>query len=258
MINLDDTHNDALLVKSVGKAFRVLDTFDQFNSQQTLAQIAVRADLDRSAAQRFTHTLLELGYLTRTNDKAYELSAKTLNFAYNYTRSSKIIQRAHPYLLHLNRTTGETISLTSFDGTQIIYIARYLSQNTIDNDVIVGSRLPTYCTAAGWVYMANMSDSDIMTILDRSDLRAYTSKTIYEKNRIFQIVNETRSRGFSTADEQVYSNDLALAVPITDNSGKAVGAVVLAASNLRYNQDALIKQFMPLMMSTTRSISQNL
>lgn len=258
MINQDDATKDSLLVKSVGKAFRVLDTFDQFNSQQTLAQITARADLDRSAAQRFAHTLLELGYLVRTKDKAFELSSKTLSFAYNYTRSNRLIQRAHPYLLHLNRTTGETISLTVRDGTQIIYIARYLSQNTIDNDVIVGSRLPAYCTAAGWVYMAHMPDSEIVTILNRSDLQAYTPKTICDVDNVFKKVNETRTRGFAIADEQVFSNDLALSMPITDKSDGAVGAITLAASNLRYSQETLIKEFMPLIMSTSRSISQNL
>lgn len=254
----DDKVKDSLLVKSVGKAFLVMDTFDQFNSQQSLAEITKRTGLDRSAAQRFTHTLLKLGYLTRTKDKTFELSAKSLSIAYNFTRSNILIQRAHPYLLHLNRATDETISLAICDGTQITYISRYLSHHTIDTDVIVGSRLPTYCTAAGWVYMAGMSDSEITKTIDRSDLHAYTSKTVCDPTQIFKMVNETRTRGFAIADEQVFLNDLALSAPIVDKTGTIVGAVILAASTLRYNQDTLIKKFMPLIMSTTRSISQNL
>lgn len=254
----DDKSKDALLVKSVGKAFQVLDTFDQFNSQQTLSQIAKRTGLDRSAAQRFTHTLLKLGYLTRTKSKAFELSPKTLSIAYNFTRSNNLIQRSHPYLLHLNRATGETISLAVCEGTQIIYISRYLSHHTIDTDVIVGSRLPTYCTAAGWVYLAGMSDSEITQIIDRSDLRAYTSKTVCDPAQIFRAVNETRMHGFAMADEQVFLNDLALSAPIIDETGAIVGAVILAASSLRYSRDNLIKEYMPLIMSTTRSISQSL
>lgn len=257
MVKSDDEQNDPMIVRAVEKAFRVLETFDSLNSHQTLTQLARRAGIDRSAAQRFTHTLLYLGYLQKvTNSKAYELAPKALNMAYRYTRSSQIVQRAHPYLMHLNRSTGETISLTLLDDTEIIYLARYLSANTLDNDIIVGSRLPAYCSAAGLVCMAGLDDAHIHTIIEQSDLRAYTPKTIFAPDKIWERIQQTRERGFAIAEEQVYSNDIALAAPIYAPDGQTIAAVVLAASTLRYNEDELIRQYVPMMISATRSVSQ--
>ncbi|MGK9086290.1 IclR family transcriptional regulator [Brucella intermedia] len=249
--------DDPMMVRSVEKAFRVLETFDPVHSRQTLTQLAQRSGIDRSAAQRFVHTLLNLGYLQKVpGTKNYELAAKSLNMAYRYTRSSLLMQRAHPYLLHLNRSTGETISLTLLDDTDIIYLARYLSSNTLDNDVIVGSKLPAYCSAAGLVFLAGLADTRIKDILERSDLRAYTPKTIFEPEKIWQRIHETRQRGFAIAEEQVYANDIALAAPIYLPDGHTTAAVVLAASNLRYNEDTLVRQFVPMMISATRSVTQ--
>ena len=249
--------DDPMMVRSVEKAFRVLETFDPVHSRQTLTQLAQRSGIDRSAAQRFVHTLLNLGYLQKVpGTKNYELAAKSLNMAYRYTRSSLLMQRAHPYLLHLNRSTGETISLTLLDDTDIIYLARYLSSNTLDNDVIVGSKLPAYCSAAGLVFLAGLADTRIKDILERSDLRAYTPKTIFEPEKIWQRIYETRQRGFAIAEEQVYANDIALAAPIYLPDGHTTAAVVLAASNLRYNEDTLVRQFVPMMISATRSVTQ--
>lgn len=146
-----------------------------------------------------------------------------------------LVQRTHPYFLHLNRSTGETISLTLLDDTDIIYLARYLSSNTLDNDVIVGSKLPAYCSAAGLVFLAGLDDARIHDILARSDLRAYTPRTIFEPEKIWQCIHETRQRGFVIAEEQVYANDIALAAPIYLPDGHTTAAAVLAASNLLYN-----------------------
>ncbi len=53
---------DALMVRSVEKAFRVLGAFNSDQSTLSLSQIVSLTDLDMSAAQRFTHTLMKLGF----------------------------------------------------------------------------------------------------------------------------------------------------------------------------------------------------
>ena len=54
---------DILMVGSVEKAFRVLSAFDEHHRTLSLTELADVIDLDRSATQRFAHTLTKLGYL---------------------------------------------------------------------------------------------------------------------------------------------------------------------------------------------------
>ncbi|MCJ8141013.1 IclR family transcriptional regulator [Falsirhodobacter halotolerans] len=254
---MTDEKDDPLMVRAVEKAFRILSTFDAANSRQTLTQLASKAGLDRSATQRFTHTLSRLGYLRKdTRTKAYELTPKTLNLAYQYTRSSPVVLRAHPYLSHLNRTTEETISLTVLDDTEIIYLSRYLSPNVLDTDVIVGSRLPAYCSAGGLALLSLLDDARIEDILDRSNLRAFTSKTVFDRPGIWDRIHLVRDRGFALVEEQIYSGDISIAAPITMPDGQAMAAVSLGASRFRYQEEAMMQRFVPTLVAAARSMSQ--
>src|SRR5690625_2272950 len=87
----------ALFVNSVERAMRVLKVFTDKTPELSLSQIASRANLNTSAAQRFTFTLQELGYLVRDPlSKAFRLSPKMLDFAYNYLSSDELVNRATP------------------------------------------------------------------------------------------------------------------------------------------------------------------
>lgn len=254
---MSDEKDDPLMVRAVEKAFRILATFDAANPRQTLTQLADKAGLDRSATQRFTHTLSQLGYLRKDGrTKAYELTPKTLNLAYQYTRSSPVVLRAHPYLSHLNRTTEETISLTVLDDTEIIYLSRYLSPNVLDTDVIVGSRLPAYCSAGGLALLSMLEDAKIEEVLDRSHLRAYTAKTIYDRDGIWSRIRFVREHGFAMVEEQIYPGDISIAAPILLADGNVMAAVSLGASRFRYQADAMVQRFVPALVAATRSMSQ--
>lgn len=119
-----------MMVRAVEKAFRVLETFDPLHSRQTLTQLAQRAGIDRSAAQRFAHTLLNLGYLQKVpGSKTYELAAKSLNMAYRYTRSSLLVQRAHP-ICFISIAAPEKRFLSPCSTIQISFILHVICHQT--------------------------------------------------------------------------------------------------------------------------------
>ncbi|QFT82716.1 Pca regulon regulatory protein [Roseovarius sp. THAF27] len=252
-----DDLNDPLMVSAVEKAFRVLAAFDEATPRQTLTQLAENSGLDRSAAQRYSHTLWRLGYLHKDKrTKSFELTPKTLSLAYQYTRSSPIVLRSHPYLSHLNKATEEAVSLTVLDGTEVIYLSRYLSPNVLDTDVIVGSRLPAYCSAGGLAILSTMEDAEVDALLDRSDLRAFTRHTVYDRKGIWEAINKTRSRGFALVEEQIYTGDITLAVALRLPGNEGVAAVSLGASLFRYDAKQMVSQFAPMLLAATRTMSQ--
>lgn len=245
------------MVQAVEKAFRVLEAFDAASPRQTLTQLAESAGLDRSATQRFTHTLGKLGYLHKdARTKAYELTPKALNLAYQYTRSSPVVLRAHPYLTHLNRTLNETISLTVLDGAEVIFLSRYLSPNVLDTDVIVGSRLPAFCTAPGLALLATLEEAEVRAILAQSRLQPFTPRTIHAPDAIMARVAEARDRGFAVAEEQIYTGDISLAAPVVAPGGGVRAAVSLGASCYRYDAAGLVQEFAPALLGAARSIAQ--
>ncbi|PWL18939.1 IclR family transcriptional regulator [Falsochrobactrum shanghaiense] len=244
------------MVQSVAKAFHILQSFDRYNPAMTLSQLAQKADVDISTAQRFTHTLQQLGYLNKNPfNRQYELSIKALDLAYHFTRSSRLVDRAMPILQHLSKQTEETVNLTVLDGHEIVFVTRFLSRHLLNTDVIVGSRLPAFCTAPGRATLSRLPRERVLEILAASELRSYTRDTPTDPERILAMIAETRAAGFATAYEEIYHADASIAAPIVGPNGDVVAAVSVAVTLARYKREDVPERFANLVIAAAHSIS---
>jgi IclR family pca regulon transcriptional regulator len=248
---------DALMVNSVEKAFRVLSAFGRQNQTLNLSQVASETGMDLSSAQRFTHTLTKLGFLRKdAQTKRFELTAKTLDLGYHYVRSSRLLDRAMPYLMHLSIETGETVNLTMREATEIIFVSRFLNRHVLNTDVIIGTRMPAYCTAPGIAMLSRLPEDEAMTIIDASDLRAHTPFTTRRRDELRAKLRQSAAQGYATAFEEFYLGDASIAAAIVDHNGRVEGAVNIASSTSRYSRDEIIARFSSLIVAASHAISR--
>ena len=155
---------------------RVLGVFNAKRRELSMTQIASLADLDMSAAQRFTHTLGQLGLLRRDPaTKLYELSPRMLDFAYQFIGANELVGLATPFLQQLAAETEETVNLTLLDDTEIVFVQRFVSRHVLTPEVIVGTRLPAYCTSSGLAILSALPEDEARAVLSRSNRITYTS-----------------------------------------------------------------------------------
>jgi len=247
---------EPLMVNSVAKAFKVLNVFDKGRGALTLSQIAQLTGMDVSTAQRFTHTLTQLGYLNKDPvTRQFELAIKTLDLAYHYTRGSRLVDRAMPVLQHLSKETEEAVSLTVLDGTEIVFVCRFLSRQSLNTDVITGSRLPAYCTSPGRAILSRLPEGDTREILARSDLRSHTPATPTDIDDILNRLSQARASGYAAAFEEIYHGDASVAAPILGPDGKVAAAVSIAVPLARQTRDEVLETFPKLIIAAARGIS---
>lgn len=254
----DNTGVDSpLYVNSVEKSMRVLMAFDGQQRQLSLSQIAALTGFDLSTAQRFTYTLMTLGYLTKDEEvRKYELAPKVLNFAYHYLTSSELVRRATPYLQQLSQETEETTNLTILDGPDVVFVQRIVSRNVLNPNVVTGTRLPAYCTASGLAIMSTLSEAEVDDILDHTDLKTYTPHTIADRDQIKQRLEKFREQGYAHIREEYFFGDISTAAVVRDSRlGRAVGAVNLAITTARWSGDADERRHADLVRSAARAIS---
>lgn len=215
-----------LFVKSVEKAFAVLKVFSRSAQSLGLGEIAQRADLDKSAAQRFVHTLLALGYLQREQrTRSYRLSPRILEFGFAYLDMDPLIAATQEPLRDLHDSTGEAISLARLDDKDIILVARWPSKKIITVNVRVGSRLPALYMASGRVLVAARSDLEQERILAETELRAHTSLSITRRDDMRRELRKVREQGYCVTRSQFFMGDFSVAAPIVDASGQTVASV---------------------------------
>ncbi|ASP23555.1 Pca regulon regulatory protein (plasmid) [Antarctobacter heliothermus] len=213
-------------VKSVEKAFAVLEAFRDVGRSLSLSELVTLSGLDKSAVQRFTRTLRDVGYL-RQNPKTrqYELSAKVLDLSYSYLNSSELVARAAPGLIKLRNTTNERVDLSFVDDTTLIYLFRIQSKQETISAALIGRRVPIYCTAGGRAVLARMPEDQARALLDRSELTAHTARTLTDPDAIMEDVRKVRDRGFAVQADEWRIGEVVAAAAIVNHSGEPVGAL---------------------------------
>ena len=245
-----------LFVNAVEKAMRVLMAFDGTQRHLSLSQIAALTQLDLSAAQRFTFTLSELGYLRKERrSRKYELSPRLLEFTSHYLASSDLVVRATPYLQQLALETEETANLTVLDGPEIVFVQRIVSRHVLDPAFVVGSRLPAYATAPGLAMLSTLPVAEVDALLAQRPPVAHTRHTVTDPAAIRARLADIRSKGYAHTREEYFLGDLSVAVPVIGTDGRASGAINVAVAKARWQGGADEKRLANLLIAAGQAIS---
>lgn len=121
--------------------------------------------------------------------------------------------------------------------------------------MIVGSRLPAYCTAPGLAILAALPEDESDAILARTDLARYTPHTVADIKAIRKRLALIRKRGYAHTEEEYYLGDISTAAAITDSLGRPVGAINIAVARSRWGGEAQEKRLADLLISTATAIS---
>lgn len=248
--------SSTLYVQSLATGVSVLRAFNTEHSSMSLPEIAAAVGISKSAAQRFAFTLEALGMLKKDPySKRYSLSSRNLDAGYQYLQSHPLLERANPYLLDLNQRTGETVNLAEPAGDSMVYIGRFSSVVRLIMHMPTGQRIPMFCASTGRTYLASLSDEAACAILERSDRVRYTPQTETNVDALLARVQQARADGFAYCNEEFYSGDLALAVPVRDTAGNVIAGLNLSVSSTKWSVKRAITKFVPLMLETARLIS---
>ncbi|GGF77442.1 IclR family transcriptional regulator [Azorhizobium oxalatiphilum] len=249
---------DPLHVASVAKAFRVLEAFGHTNTDLSLAEIARHAGLDKSATQRFAHTLWQLGYLEKdARTRRFRLGKPVLDLTFFYLRSNPLVELATPALLELRRRCGERANLSLFDETTTIYAIRQQSKREYFDSSLIGRRIPVFLSSGGRAILAQLPPAEAAAIIARSDLIARTPKTLTDPAAILAKVAEAREAGFALAVEETTLGEITLGAAVLNAAGRPVAAVHVAASISDWKPEVFAERFSGMVVETAQSLSRS-
>jgi len=247
---------DPLFNSSVEKALAVLESFGGERRALSLAELAAGAGMSTSSAQRCTHTLVHLGYLRRdARMKRWVLTARTLSFSHAYLSGHALLEQATTHLIDLNQASGESVSFSEPDGTDMVYIARFPSLKRFYIHMPVGRRLPIYCTAAGRAYLAALPPAEAQRLLRRCELRALTPHTLTDARQIWRRIQAARAAGYAWSDQECYRGDLTVAAAVLGQDGAPLAAVNVSAPTSRWTLADVRAKLAPLLLQTARAAS---
>lgn len=254
-----DGAQDRLFVSSVEKAFGVLQAFYDAPGALTLSEIAARTGMGKSAAQRFSHTLVRLGYLERVEaTRQLKPSMKLLDFSYICFAGNPLNSVASPFLLRARELCGEALNLSLPMGLDVMYVIRIPSPNAPLASPITGGRAPIYCTASGRAYLSTLPEQEAAAIIDSSPCRALTSYTLTKREDILERVAAVQREGYTIAIEECIYGEITIAAPIWGRGHKGMGSINICVTRPNWTADRVQHELAPVICQTAHEISQAL
>lgn len=213
-------------MRTIERAFAVLECFSPSRPSLTLQEIANRIDLAKSTTFRVVGTLERMGYLVRMPDLRYSLSLTFLSLADVARRSLDVRRLLRPILESLVLSSGENVSLHSLHGClrHCVDIARSRSplvgMNKPDEDVPLG------LGAASIVLMAYVTKGASGKIP-----AAYAVKCSPKELR--SIVETTRQHGYAVSHGGGVPSLTGISVPIFNSDGTVDYALAVVLPTAR-------------------------
>lgn len=243
---------------SLAKGFRVLEVFDQHETDLTLTEIATRADLDSGTAFRLVRTLVMLGYLRQSDvNKRYSLGLKVLDLGFHALARMDLHASTRPILRSLVGRVNEAASIGVLDGADIVYIERvHAGLARLGVNVRMGSRIPAYCTALGHAIMAHLSLEERLRILGLRERVKLTPTTPVTVPDIEERLVRVRRHGYAVSDQESVIGLRVMAAPILDIDGHPYGALSLAAPSLACSLDEFVAAGASSLLEAAGSISK--
>ncbi|MEH3048121.1 IclR family transcriptional regulator [Sphingomonas adhaesiva] len=222
---------DKNIVKSVAKAFAVLQSFTPDASEMVLADVARAAGVDNATAFRMLNTLVGLGFVEKVPEtRRFRLTFKCLELGFNAIARSDIRSLGRPLLRGLVGDRIEAASIGVLDGHEVVYVERIQAGlQRLAVDVRVGNRVPAFSSALGRAILAHLPIDDERAILTANPPSRLTDHTIVDIDRLLQEIAKVRRDGFAVSDQETVTGLRVLAAPITDVDDVPIAALSVAA-----------------------------
>ena len=221
-----------MAVKTLGGLARGLDVLESIAARAPVsgAELAELLGLERSALQRVLTTLSDAGWIRQDpTTRTWCAGPRALSFASSVDMTRPLVELAHPHLVALRDTTGETAFLAAARGDHAVVLDVVESTHLVRIAPRVGNRIDAELSAAMLAIAAFVPSEE------RDGLLAAVGRP----DRLAGEIAATRRRGYGVNAGAVHAAATSVAAPVVDATGRAVAALVVTMPRERASRAAV-------------------
>jgi IclR family transcriptional regulator, pca regulon regulatory protein len=252
---LDVYAGDPNFMTSLARGLIVIQAFTQQSPQMTISQLSIKTGLSRAAVRRCLYTLTKLGFAGAEDGSRYSLRPRMLTLSHTYTASNTLSSAAQPILERMSAALGESFSVATLDGEDIVYIARTQVNRVMAVDLHIGSRLPAYCTSMGRILLAYLPAEQLEPYLAKANLIPHTTRTITSVEKLRLALRNIRRNGYAICDQEYEVGLRSIAVPVFSSSGRVVATLNLSGNAPRLSVLEMQNRFLTPLRNAANELS---
>jgi IclR family transcriptional regulator, KDG regulon repressor len=240
---------------AINKAFEIFEVFLRSESELSINDVSERTKITYSTAHRITSKLVTRGYIIQPQKRGkYSVNpGKLAEFISVIRKKLNIRAIASPYLHDLSDTVNEAVLLAvrrGLIGINVEVVNRSLINVTPDSNTI-----NLYCTGAGKVFLAYMSERELNAYTNGLVMLPKTPRTISNKEDLTREIDRIRHNGVAFDDEENELGLRSVASPVRDWEGRVVAAVSIIGLTARINK-ARLQELAPIVKDYALRISE--
>jgi DNA-binding IclR family transcriptional regulator len=236
---------------------RLLSLFVDSQKNMSASRIVKLSGLPVSTAHRFLMNLTSAGYLNCDGNGDYHLGIACVSLGQAALSQLDLRPLSLPYLQELNRRTRETVHLTVRFGLSAVYVEKLDSPEPLRIHSRIGAAIPLYCTAVGKVLLAYLPAQERSAVLDRMEMRRFTSNTAGSPQELQTQLQLVRRNGYACDLEEHEAHIRCVAAPIWDHTGAVNASLSITGPAVRMGL-ARLRQLGPLTREVGLLISEKL
>lgn len=243
--------------KSMVKSLAVLECFSTVDRKLALSEIVQRTGFPRATAHRIITSLKEIGFIDQDKERdLYRLGFRLFELGSIVLSNMELHREAKPFIEALTRVSGESVTLTVFNGMQAVIINTSEPDRRDANPMMTLESVPAYCSASGKAALAFQPKQIIEQVISLG-LTRFTPKTVIDADTLRAELDKIRQQGYAIDDEEHRFGTRCVAAPIGNASGRIFAAVSISCPTRRVTLERL-EELSSLVIFHAASISAQL
>lgn len=230
-------------IQVIERLAHLLDAIAKHDDPVSLKILSADTGLHPSTAFRILASLVEQGFVERTDRGTYGLGVKLMQLGSRVSARVDIRKIALPLMEKLRDELGETVNLTVREEDEVVYIERSVAKRMIKVEQVIGSRAPLHVTAVGKLMLGELGEAACRSYAQRSKLPAYTSNTFSKITNLIKECNHCIKLGYALDNEEAELGVGCIGTLIRDASGKVIAGLSVSAP-IERRRDEWIQKIM--------------
>ncbi|PXW98701.1 IclR family transcriptional regulator [Sphaerotilus hippei] len=239
------------LIAGLGRGLAVIEAFDDAHGRMTVAQVAQRTGIPRTAARRYLLSLCHFGYAA-TDGKQFWLSPRVLRLGQSYLDGARLPRLVQPFIQSLSMNSGETVNVSVLDGHEVVYVARSNSPRVVSIGFHAGARVPAHVVSPGLVILSTLKDEPLRSWVAEHEFAGFTASTIVIAQNFTEQVQRARRQNHWISVGQLDAGLTGVATALRDRFGECKGALGMTLQSTAWPEEQIVRRLVPMLLETAQ------
>ncbi|SPH18822.1 HTH-type transcriptional repressor AllR [Defluviimonas aquaemixtae] len=204
----------------------ILETLVRSDRAMTATEISESLGLPKQTVHRLCATLERDGFLARQeNSKRYHAARRLRDLGAGLLYNSRHHIARRQILLDVARQVRETVNFVVPEADGMSYLDRVETDWAFQIQLPIGTHVPFHCTASGKCFLASLAPKARRALVSALTLERLTPATRTDPDELLADLADIARRGYSLDEQEFLQGMVAIAVPVTDCTGRFVAAL---------------------------------